>query len=108
MKRVAIFGLALTGSAAARALVARGIEVVLSDDVVIDQHHHLARELGCTIVPVVTQSDVVAFLDGIDVLIPAPGVPPHHRVIVEALARRLPAIVGSAPIVVEHRDLARS
>jgi UDP-N-acetylmuramoylalanine--D-glutamate ligase len=87
MKRVAIFGLALTGSAAARALVARGIEVVLSDDVVVDQHHHLARELGCTIVPVVTQSDVVAFLDGIDVLIPAPGVPPHHRVIVEALAR---------------------
>lgn len=87
MKRVAIFGLALTGSAAARALVARGIEVVLSDDVVMDQHHGLARELGCTIVPVVTQSDVVAFLDGIDVLIPAPGVPPHHRVVVEALAR---------------------
>jgi len=34
----------------------------------------------------------------------------RHRsvAIVEALASRLPAIVGSAPIVVEHRDLARS
>lgn len=34
----------------------------------------------------------------------------RHRsvAIVEALARRLPAIVDSAPIVVEHRDLARS
>jgi UPF0042 nucleotide-binding protein len=34
----------------------------------------------------------------------------RHRsvAIVEALARRLPAIVGSAPIMVEHRDLARS
>jgi len=34
----------------------------------------------------------------------------RHRsvAIVEALARRLPAIAGSAPIVVEHRDLARS
>ena len=34
----------------------------------------------------------------------------RHRsvAIVEALARRLPAIVGPAPIVVEHRDLARS
>jgi UPF0042 nucleotide-binding protein len=34
----------------------------------------------------------------------------RHRsvAIVEALAHRLPAIVGSAPIVVEHRDLARS
>jgi len=33
----------------------------------------------------------------------------RHRsvAIVEALARRLPAIVGPAPIVVEHRDLAR-
>ena len=34
----------------------------------------------------------------------------RHRsvAIVEALARRLPVIMGSAPIVVEHRDLARS
>ncbi|MSO14936.1 MAG: UDP-N-acetylmuramoyl-L-alanine--D-glutamate ligase [Ilumatobacteraceae bacterium] len=87
MKRVAVFGLALAGAAAARALAARGIEVVLSDDVIIDEHRHLARELGCTIVPVATQSDVVAFLNGVDVLIPAPGVAPLHRVVVEALAR---------------------
>jgi len=85
MKRVAVFGLALAGAAAARALVARGIDVVLSDDSITDEHRHLARELGCTIVPVVTTSDVVSFLDGVDVLIPAPGVAPHHRVIVEAL-----------------------
>ncbi len=34
----------------------------------------------------------------------------RHRsvAIVEALSRALPAIVGSAPIVVEHRDLAKS
>jgi len=87
MKRVAVFGLALAGVAAARALVARGIEVVLSDDAITDEHRRLATELGCTIVPVVTQSDLEAFLDGVDVLIPAPGVSPHHRVIVEALVR---------------------
>ena len=87
MKRVAVFGLAIAGAAAARALVVRGIEVVLSDDAITDEHRHLARELGCTIVPAVTQSDIAAFLDGVDVLIPAPGVAPHHRVIVEALAR---------------------
>ena len=86
MKRVAVFGLALTGAAAARALVARGIDVVLSDDEIVDEHRRLARELGCAIVPIITQSEVVAFLDGVDVLIPAPGVPPLHRVIVEALA----------------------
>ncbi len=87
MKRVSVFGLAITGVAAARALAVRGIEVVLSDDAITDEHRHLARELGCTIVPVGTQSDIAAFLDGVDVLIPAPGVAPHHRVIVEALAR---------------------
>ena len=87
MRRVAVFGLALTGAAAARALVARGIEVVMSDDAITDAHRHLAHELGCTIMPVVTQSDLVSFLDGVDVLIPAPGVAPHHRVIAEALVR---------------------
>jgi len=87
MRRVAVFGLALTGSAAARALVTRGIEVVLSDDAITDVHRHLANELNCTIVPVVTRPDVASFLEGVDVLIPAPGVAPHHRVIVEALAR---------------------
>lgn len=86
MKRVAVFGLAITGAAAARALAVRGIEVILSDDAITDKQRHLASELGCTIVPVVTQSDIAAFLDGVDVLIPAPGVAPHHRVIVEAIA----------------------
>ena len=87
MRRVAVFGLALTGAAAARALVARGLEVVMSDDAITDAHRHLAHELGCTIMPVVTQSDLVSFLDGVDVLIPAPGVAPHHRDIAEALVR---------------------
>lgn len=87
MRRVAVFGLALAGSAAARALVARSIEVVLSDDAITDAHRLLAHELGCAIVPVATQTDVFAFLDGVEVLIPAPGVAPHHKVIVEALAR---------------------
>jgi UDP-N-acetylmuramoylalanine--D-glutamate ligase len=89
MKRVAVFGLALAGEAAARALSVRGLEVVLSDDVIVDEHRRLASELGCAIVPVVTDADVVAFLDGVDVLIPAPGVAPHHRVIVEALVRNV-------------------
>jgi UDP-N-acetylmuramoylalanine--D-glutamate ligase len=87
MRRVAVFGLALAGAAAARALVARGIEVVLSDDAITDEHRRLAHELGCTIIPVVTQSEIVSFLEGVDVLIPAPGVAPHHQVIVEALVR---------------------
>jgi len=89
MKRVAVFGLALAGEAAARELTGRGLEVVLSDDAIVDEHRRLASELGCAIVPVATDSDIAAFLDGVDVLIPAPGVAPHHRVIVEALLRNV-------------------
>jgi UDP-N-acetylmuramoylalanine--D-glutamate ligase len=87
MKRVAVFGLALAGEAAARALVARGVDVVLSDDAITDEHRNLASELSCALVSVVTQSDLSSFLDGVDVLIPAPGVAPHHRVVIEALVR---------------------
>ena len=89
MKRVAVFGLALAGEAAARALIARGLDVVLSDDVIVDEHRRLAYELGCTIIPITTDADMNTFLDGVDVLIPSPGVAPHHRVIVEALMRNV-------------------
>jgi UDP-N-acetylmuramoylalanine-D-glutamate ligase len=42
MKRVAVFGLALTGTAAARTLVRRGYDIVLSDDVITPEHKKLA------------------------------------------------------------------
>ena len=87
VRRVAVFGLGLAGASAARALIARDIEVVLSDDAITDEHHRLAHELGCALVQTATHSELVSFLDGMDVLIPAPGVAPHHRVILEALAR---------------------
>jgi UDP-N-acetylmuramoylalanine--D-glutamate ligase len=86
MKRVAVFGLALTGTAAARTLVRRGYDIVLSDDVITPEHKKLADELGCEIVPVGSSAAISKFLDGVDVLIPAPGVAPHHPVIVTALS----------------------
>lgn len=84
MKKVAVFGLALTGTAVARALVNRGIEVILSDDRLSDSHEALARELKCELVDVSTPARVQDFLAGVDTLLPAPGVPPRHSVIVAA------------------------
>lgn len=81
MKKVAVFGLALTGTAVARALVARGITVVLSDDRINDDHRSLARELSSPIRGVDTAEAINSFLEGVDTLLPAPGVPPHHPVI---------------------------
>lgn len=89
MKRVAVFGLALTGTAVARALTLRGIEVVLSDDRLTDDHRILARDLNCPLVDVSDSATLDEFFDGVDTLLPAPGVPPQHRVITSAVSRSL-------------------
>ncbi len=81
MKKVAVFGLALTGTAVARALVGRGYSVVLSDDRINDDHRKLATELGCVLSEVGSDEAIASYMSGVDTLLPAPGVPPHHAVI---------------------------
>ena len=44
MTKAAVFGLALAGTAVARALVERGFTVVMSDDNLKDEHRSLGRE----------------------------------------------------------------
>lgn len=81
MKKVAVFGLAITGQAVARALVQKGISVVMSDDNITSEHHDLSTELGCSLLPASHAEEVKSFFDGVDTLVPAPGVPPRHPVI---------------------------
>lgn len=81
MKKVAVFGLALTGTAVARALVARGYEVVVADDLITESHRDLARELSVELFTVSNAGEVKAFLHGVDTLLPAPGVAPSHTVV---------------------------
>jgi UDP-N-acetylmuramoylalanine--D-glutamate ligase len=85
MNRVAVFGLARAGTATARALVGRGFDVVLADDALNATHHQFANELGCRLIDVSSSSGRQEFLDGVDTLVPAPGVPPRHLLIQEAL-----------------------
>ncbi len=81
MKKAAVFGLALAGTAVARAFVERGISVVMSDDKLNDEHRALAYELKCMVMEVVDDASIDRFLTGVDVLVPAPGVSPQHAVI---------------------------
>jgi UDP-N-acetylmuramoylalanine--D-glutamate ligase len=81
MKKVAVFGLALTGTAVARALVERGYTVVLSDDRINDDHQKLATELNCELREVGSDEAIASYMSDVDTLLPAPGVPPHHAVI---------------------------
>ena len=85
MKKAAVFGLALAGTAVARALVDRGYTVVMSDDKLNDEHRALGRELNCTVVDLNGGASINNFLAEVDVLVPAPGVSPQHAVIMRAL-----------------------
>lgn len=87
MKRVAVFGLGVAGTAVARALASRGIELVLGDDASSEAHGRLAADLGAHLVDMGTRRAVDALLEGVDTLVPAPGVPPRHRVVAGALSR---------------------
>jgi hypothetical protein len=51
MSRVLVYGLGIAGASVARALVARGNEVILADDQLSSQHEQLGRELGTEIFP---------------------------------------------------------
>ena len=85
MRRVAVLGLALTGQAVTRVLHGRGIDVVLADDRITDAHRTLAAQVGAPLHDSSTPAGVAALLDGVDTLLPAPGVPPRHPAIVQAL-----------------------
>lgn len=87
MKKVAVLGLALTGNAVARALSVRGISLRLADNRISDDHKALATELGCELIDMSAADAVDLLLSDVDTLMPAPGVPPSHPAIVEALRR---------------------
>jgi len=87
MQRVAVLGLALTGTAVARAMSARGIALTLGDNRISDDHQSLATEIGAALIDMNGAGAVDALLDNVDTLMPAPGVPPSPPAIVTALQR---------------------
>jgi UDP-N-acetylmuramoylalanine--D-glutamate ligase len=87
MQRVAVLGLALTGTAVARAMSARGISVTLGDNRISLDHEALATELGAALIDMNAAGSVDALLNEVDTLMPAPGVPPSHPAIVAAAQR---------------------
>jgi UDP-N-acetylmuramoylalanine--D-glutamate ligase len=87
--RVLVVGLARSGTAAAAALEARGVQVVRAD-----------RKLG--------NDDDLSLLDGVGLLVKSPGVPGENPLVAEARARRIPVwsevelgyrLLGDPPIV---------
>lgn len=90
VKSTLVYGIAIAGEAVARALVQRGERVVLADDNVSDKHRDLARELGALLVDGADHAEIDRHLRGVDRVVPAPGVPERHRIIVESRALGVP------------------
>jgi UDP-N-acetylmuramoylalanine--D-glutamate ligase len=82
--RVLVHGLAVTGTSTVRALLARGDEVVVTDDTVDDARRQVAADLGVELHE--TPADVGSLVRSCDLVSPAPGVPETHRVVTEAKA----------------------
>jgi len=88
-----VFGLGVAGKAVTRALIQRGQKPRIADDRVTADHRKFADELGLSVEAIgendhrSSEDRVSAALHDIDLLLPAPGVPESHEVIVEARRR---------------------
>ena len=83
MTAALIYGLAVAGAATARALMARGFDVVTADDVDTPARRQLAADLGVDLLIAPDDAQLAAVVGHSDVVVPAPGVPEGHRVIIE-------------------------
>ena len=87
-----VYGLGVAGKAVAQALVQRGTPTRLADDRVTQEQRHFAEHLGLPITEMGErrgddEQRLSTVLADIETLLPAPGVPESHEVIVEARRR---------------------
>lgn len=82
--RALVHGFAITGSSTARALLARGHEVVVTDDRIDDAKRAAAAALGLDLVS--PPDDLERFVGEFDLVSPAPGVPEFHDLVAAARA----------------------
>ncbi|MBS3942194.1 MAG: UDP-N-acetylmuramoyl-L-alanine--D-glutamate ligase [Actinobacteria bacterium] len=87
IRRALVVGLGASGTAAARALHAAGVEVVMVDD---RSDHPAAAELTAAGIDVALGVTPLDRLDDVDLVVPSPGVPERAPVLQAAAERDLP------------------
>jgi UDP-N-acetylmuramoylalanine--D-glutamate ligase len=85
-----VHGLAITGASTVRALQRHGHAVVVSDDRIDDAKRALAVDLGLELIE--PPADLAAFVDGFDLISPAPGVPETHPLVRAAIDAGVPLL----------------
>ena len=74
-----MYGLAVAGEATARALLDRGATVIAVDDSIDDERTARADGLGVELVVTPDDEHLERLVAACDLVVPAPGVPEHHR-----------------------------
>jgi len=86
-EKALVYGLAVAGVATVRAMTARGIHVVAADDTKTPARVALAEDLGVDLHIAPDDDQLDRLVAASDVVVPAPGVPEDHRVMVAARGR---------------------
>jgi len=84
MTRALVYGVAIAGTAAVRALAARGYEIIAADDHVTDDKRAVAAEFGIELVEAPDAVRLDALVRWSDFVAPAPGIPETHPVVIAA------------------------
>ena len=87
---VLVYGMAITGVATARALVGRGVRVLVADDTATDERRQIASELGTELIEAPDSDAIRRLVRSVDAVAPAPGVPETHAVVTTALELDVP------------------
>ncbi|MEX2503474.1 MAG: UDP-N-acetylmuramoyl-L-alanine--D-glutamate ligase [Egicoccus sp.] len=87
IRRALVVGLGASGQTAVRALLDAGVEVVMVDD---RADHPAAADLAATGIEVALGVPPLERLDGVDLVVPSPGVPERAPVLQTAAQRDLP------------------
>jgi UDP-N-acetylmuramoylalanine--D-glutamate ligase len=85
VSRALVYGLAVAGESTVRALLRRGVDVIVADDDVDDRRRTLAAELGVELLERPDADALAAVIASCDLVSPAPGVPETHAAVSTAL-----------------------
>ncbi len=81
VRRALVYGLAVAGESTVRALLRRGVDVVVADDDVDDRRRTLAAELGVELLDRPDADALATVIASCELVSPAPGVPETHAVV---------------------------
>ena len=90
-KKIVVIGMGRTGVATASFLGSHGATVVAVDEKPSRDWGEVFQPLGLEPWLTVGRYDASA-LDGADLVVPSPGIPPHHDLLVAALAKKIPVV----------------